>query len=315
MNKINMDMERRTKYFVHVVAILSLISIFIFAILVNGDKNPEKAEASEVEASPQPFTDIALEAKAAIVVDLVNGRELFSKNPDEPLPLASLTKVITALTADLKLPNSLSVRIRDEYLAPEGDSGLISDDVWQARDLRDFTLLTSSNDGAFALAAAAESLGREAVYDIGSRDQFVKAMNDTALEIGLLSSKFYNEHGLDREADKGGAYGSARDMATLFEYIIKNRPAILEATRYDSLSFKSSLKNYLAENTNPYINEIPNVIASKTGYTDLAGGNLVVVFDAGVNMPIAISVLGSSQEGRFSDTLKLVEASLKAISN
>lgn len=310
-----MDIQKRTKYFVHILALLSLVSIFIFAILVSGERSPEKVEASEKVKRPDPFSNISLEARAAIVIDLVNNRELFSKNADEPLPLASLTKVMTALTADKRLPKAVSVKIKNEYLGAEGDSGLLSDDVWNAKDLRDFTLITSSNDGASALAAAAQAFGSSEISVIDSRADFIDAMNETANEIGLLNSKFYNEHGLDREANMGGAYGTARDMATLFEYIIKNDPDVLEATRYDKLSFNSSLKKYLAENTNTYINDIPNVIASKTGYTDLAGGNLVVVFDAGLNMPIVVSVLGSSQEGRFSDTLKLVEASLKSISN
>ena len=67
--------------------------------------------------------------------------------------------------------------------------------------------------------------------------------------------------------------------------------------------------------TNAFIDKIPNVIASKTGYTDLAGGNLVVAFDAGLNRPIIISVLGSSQEGRFADALKLIDATIKQLPN
>ena len=104
-------------------------------------------------------------------------------------------------------------------------------------------------------------------------------------------------------------------MAVLFEYTLKNHPNILEATRYENLEFKSTELAYQASNTNPFINQIPGIIASKTGFTDLAGGNLVVAYDAGLNRPIIISVLGSSQDGRFSDTLKLVGASLDYISN
>lgn len=147
-------------------------------------------------------------------------------------------------------------------------------------------------------------------------------MNDKAREIGLLNTKFFNEHGLDTETDRGGAlnhtvqggaYGSALDMALLFEYTLKNYPQILEATRYKNLQFASASKVYSADNTNIAVDQIPSLLASKTGYTDLAGGNLVVAFDAGLNRPIIISVLGSTQEGRFTDALKLVNASLKYI--
>ena len=209
---------------------------------------------------------------------------------------------MTAIIAEGKLEDGQKIQITEEDLLPEGDSKLVVGDTWGAGDLRDFTLLTSSNDGAFALASV-----------IKSEPQFIKEMNDTAEIIGLSNSKFFNEHGLDRELDKGGAYGSARDMATLFEYTLRNYPEILEATRYKNLEFESSDKKYSAENTNTFIDRIPNIIASKTGFTDLAGGNLVVAFDAGLNRPIIISVLGSTEEGRFTDVLELVEASLKYI--
>jgi D-alanyl-D-alanine carboxypeptidase len=79
------------------------------------------------------------------------------------------------------------------------------------------------------------------------------------------------------------------------------------------LQFASAEKRYSAENTNVVIDKIPNLIASKTGYTDLAGGNLVIAFDAGLNHPIIISVLGSTEKGRFSDVLQLVQATLKQL--
>lgn len=305
--KQKFDIEKRTKYFVHVLFGLFVISILIFSLLIIGAKSLDKKEKVAIANSPNAFDEIKLEAKSAIVWDVINSQELFSKNPDEPLPLASLTKVMTAVTLNGKIKDNQKIEITDEDLTPDGDSKLIVGDIWQADDLRDFTLLTSSNDGAFALAAVSGS-GADS-----SQDKFIKAMNDTASGIGLSNSKFFNEHGLDRELDKGGAYGSARDMAILFEYTLKNYPEILEATRYKNLEFKSDEKTYLAENTNTIIDQIPNVIASKTGYTDLAGGNLVVAFDIGLNRPIIISVLGSTEEGRFSDILELVKASVKYV--
>ena len=303
--------ENRTKYFTHVLASLCFISIVVFLLLIIGNNSLNKNEVEAATEKPDPFESLALEAKSAMVRDVVNERELFAKNPDVPLPLASLTKVMTAVTAYAFLSDSANVKILLEYLEPEGDSGLVVDDIWRASDLRDFTLLTSSNDGAFALAAVAESQTAEKGGD--PQAQFLKAMNNKAAEIGLSNSRFFNEHGLDREMDRGGAYGSARDMALLFEYTLKNYPEILEATRYKSLQFGSAEKVYAADNTNIFINEIPGILASKTGFTDLAGGNLVIAFDSGLNRPIIISILGSTEEGRFADTLKLVNASLKYI--
>lgn len=314
------NIENRTKYFVHVFVFLLLASIIIFGLLLLGNQSLNKKEKTVAVEKPSPFDTLSLEAKGVVVWDTVNEQEIFSKNPDEPLPLASLTKVMTALIASSGISDSSNIKIAEGYLAPDGDSNLVVGDNWRASDLRDFTLLTSSNDGAFALAGAAESKVSNSGND--SHTKFIKSMNDKAKEIGLLNTRFFNEHGLDREVDRGGAtnqtvhggaYGSAIDMALLFEYTLKNYPQILEATRYTNLQFASAAQVYSADNTNTAVDQIPSLLASKTGYTDLAGGNLVIAFDAGLNRPIIISVLGSTQEGRFSDALKLVEASLKYI--
>ncbi len=301
------QIQKRTKYFVRALFLLSIFSIIIFGILVSGEKN--RVTAKEVATKPNYFEDITLESKAVLVWDVVNRQEIFSKNPDIALPLASLTKVMTAITASQVLSPNDPIVITQEDLAPEGDSNLVVGERWQAHDLIDFVLITSSNDGAHALARASEQkMG-------GTMSDFISKMNETAGFIGAENSHFWNEHGLDRDADKGGAYGSARDVGLMFEYAIKQFPKLLEATRYNNISIKSSASVYNAMNTNSKVDQIPGLLASKTGYTNLAGGNLVIAFDTGLNRPIIIAVLGSSQEGRFEDTLKLVDAARKQIQN
>jgi len=311
------EMEKRTKYFVHVLFFLFLASVIVFGLLIIGQKSLLEKNNTQTITKINPFQELNLEAKSVVVWDVINNRELFAKEADTPLPLASLTKVMTALVISAKFPNSSNVKILQEYLEPEGDSKLVVGDIWQAKDLKDFTLLTSSNDGAFALAAVAEAKENNQENELYTqedlRNKFIEEMNNTASEIGLSNSRFFNEHGLDRAVDRGGAYGSAKDMALLFTYILQNYPDMLEATRYKNLQFKSAEKVYSAKNTNDFVDQIPNLIASKTGYTDLAGGNLVIAFDTGLGRPIIISILGSSTDGRFTDALKLSEASLKYI--
>lgn len=310
------SIERRTKYFINILAYLFVASVLIFSLLIIGGKSLNKKGGVTVIdiKTPNAFEELDLEAKGAIVWDVINNRELFSKNSDLPLPLASLTKIMTVIITDRKLNDDQKIKITQKDLTPEGDSKLIVGDIWRTRDLRDFTLLTSSNDGAFALAAVAVAKGADvSVPNFDTETEFVKEMNDTASIIGLSNSRFFNEHGLDKETDRGGAYGSARDMATLFEYTLRNYPEILEATRYKNLQFASAERVYSADNTNVLVDKIPNLIASKTGFTDLAGGNLVIAFNVGLNRPIIISVLGSTEKGRFTDVQKLVEASLKYI--
>jgi D-alanyl-D-alanine carboxypeptidase len=304
------EIEARTRYFVPALVCFCGISIILFSslIIIRGN-SPYKN--TKVKAKINPFENLSLQGKGIMVFDAANNKEIFSKNPDEPLPLASLTKVLTAVVAEKKLGDKDQVEITKEDLTPEGDSGLLVGDKWKAEDLRDFTLLTSSNDGAFALAAISEAKNN------APKSDFIKEMNDTASMAGLTKSRFFNEHGLDinTKEGKGGAYGSARDMVALFRYTLKNYPEILESTRYRNLIISSTNKTYDAENTNILIDNIPNVIASKTGYTELAGGNLVVAYDAGLNHPIIISVLGSTEEGRFEDVQKLVSATMKYITD
>lgn len=312
MKEYLFSIEKRTKSFVSALLVLSLLSVICFLVLIQNEKETF-ASKEAVSQKPDPYQGIALEAKSAFVLDLINNRVLYSKNSSQPLPLASLTKVMTALTTEESVGSDREVVITQDYLTPDGDSGLVPGERWKIKDLLDFTLLTSSNDGAKALAAASaiSVFGLEA----GGKEEnlFVSLMNQEAKRIGLLNTRFFNEHGLDRSLEKGGAYGSAEDMAKLFEYTLKNHPGLLDATKYDVLGFLSSQKAYMAENTNKFVDQIPNMIASKTGFTDLAGGNLVIAFDPGLNRPIIVSVLGSSEGGRFSDVLKLVEATMQSL--
>ena len=261
-----------------------------------------------------PYQTITLSAKAAYVYDLSQNRPLYSSNADEPLALASLTKVMTALTAIELIPAYTVVTIGNDDLAEEGDSGLFGDERWKLKDLLDYSLVVSSNDGARAVASVAGSVDLGTEKSQLGREGFIARMNEKAKEIGLLETHFSNENGLDVAEVSGGAYGSARDMAKLFGYIIENHPELLEATRYDTLTF-TSLSNLVheAKNTNTKIGEIPGLVASKTGFTDLSGGNLVIIFNPEVNHPIAVVVLGSTYDGRFDDVLSLVKATFQAI--
>lgn len=309
--KIIFDIEERTKAFPKFVFVLFLLCTFVFSSLISHDYQ-RKADALRALVK---FESPELMAKAAIVYDVNEHKILYAKNPDLPLPLASLTKVMTAVTAK-KLAGSMDkVSIKLEDLAPEGDSGLKVASDWNTKDLIDYLLIVSSNDGAHALASAAAAW---------SNKDFIAQMNATSKNIGLANTIFYNEHGLDRGESEGGlpdssqagSYGSAQDMAKLFEYALKNQPDILEATRYPELLVRDRNNDiYMATNTNIAANFIPSLIASKTGYTELAGGNLAIAFDAGLERPIIVVVLGSTQEGRFEDTVKLVNETIKYISN
>ncbi|MAF59521.1 MAG: hypothetical protein QF858_02640 [Candidatus Pacebacteria bacterium] len=268
----------------------------------------------EPVATPSPFAEIELEASAAYVFDVNKEEALFSKNSETQLPLASLTKIMTALVAYESAPVDSVIAIEKESIDIEGDSGLSEGDNWLLSDLLGFTLLVSSNDGAHAVASAVESIPSDFEDEAEEETSFIDRMNSRASELGLVQTYFINETGLDPNLSISGGYGSARDTVELFRRAISIAPELLEDTAYSEVEYSNGGEEMLvAENTNEAVNSIPGLIASKTGFTDLAGGNLVIAFDSGLNHPIIITVLGSSIDGRFSDVNKLVSASIKAV--
>lgn len=282
--------------------IQKIIAGFI-VILALGWAGSDIAAQFATPANPtifkNPYNGITIAARAAVVYDPEKHEVLFAHNAFEALPLASITKVMTALVAREGLSPWSEVTIDSQSLATEGDSGLAKNELWKAEDLIRFTLVSSSNDGASALAAA-----------VGTN--FVDQMNGLAQKIGLQQTKFNNPTGLDLAPGQGGAYGSAYDVAKLFSYTLVNHPEVLAATAAPQISLISdSRRRHVASNTNILAANTPGLFASKTGFTDAAGGNLAVAIDLGLRQPVVVVVLGSTEEERFSDINKLVEATAK----
>lgn len=263
-----------------------------------------------------PFVNIQLEGKAAYVYDVTTSNTLFEFNANDVLPLASLTKLMTAVIASEILPTGTVVTINKSDIESEGDSGLFMHERFKLSDIIGFTLMTSSNDGASALAASAGSLGQNAYGEPASesKQKFINEMNRKSQELGLRGTHFYNESGLDVDNEISGGYGTARDIAFLMAYVVKVAHKNIESTTL-TRSTVTSLDNirHQATNTNEEINTIPGIIASKTGYTNLAGGNLAIAFDAGLSRPVVVVVLGSTREGRFKDAEALTWAALEEL--
>jgi D-alanyl-D-alanine carboxypeptidase (penicillin-binding protein 5/6) len=252
---------------------------------------------SEVILALKPLTvsPTAIIAKAAIVLDPATGQVLFSKNGEVSLPLASLTKLMTAETVLSVEKDNASVTITPDDLKPEGDWGFKVGETWSLGQLLKFGLVASSND---AMAAAAASAGPQIIDD----------MNKTAANLGLTQTYFLNPTGLDLDPSTPGAYGSAHDVARLASVFLKNYPELFESTTHASVTIVSASSTLEAASTDVPLLTIPGLIAAKTGYTDLAGGNLVAVFETDINHPLIAVVLGSTRDGRFSDTKTLIDA-------
>ncbi len=277
------------------------------------------------ELALQSFPKVAIQAKSAYVYDVRTKTVLYAKNENARLPLASLTKIMSAVVAEDLSPLYSTITIRPEALEADGDSGLLRDEEWSLKNLLDFSLVTSSNDGMRAVALALGALNRSSSTPEAIVEDFVREMNKKAGALGLNNTYFWNETGLDLasatlpstkpEAIQEGAYGSARDVAVLVEYVIESHPEILAATREATSIFYSRESHaHLAKNTNILVGELPGLLGSKTGYTTAAGGNLVVALDPEIGRPIVIAILGSTNTGRFEDMRRLVNATLNYIS-
>lgn len=306
----------------HALPALVLVLLFLGAVAITMEYEYTKRvphivqSAAAATAAQNPFEGISLTAKSAVVLDLVTGETLYEKNPDIQLPLASLTKVALMLAVSEALPPDAVLTIPYDT-APKGSAErLAKGETWPVKDIMDFTLIASSNAGAEILASEADGALRGRFSDAPEGFAALWRMNSIAQELGLARTYFLNASGLDVSATLSGAYGSARDMATLFSYAATAKPSIFEGTAEDGLllTSPSGSAKTKAFNTNEALGDIPGLIMGKTGMTDLAGGNLAIVFDVGPVHPVVAVVLGSTREERFSDMKMLVERAQLAIS-
>ncbi len=283
-----------------------------------------------------PFKDIFTSARAVFVFDILRNKVIFSRNENEKLPIASLSKLMTAFVAKEQMGDNAIITLTHDDVSTEGDSGLRVGERWRLADLTDTMLLVSSNDAARAIASFVGSEGQNNYTGDSAlaRASFVQMMNDKAKELGLSTMEFFNESGLDvisqtravasvsedsAQADlpatagaTAGGYGSVREIALLLVALREKYPSTLEVTTHKDTQVVSQdgIVHFLA-NTNEAIGNFPGLLASKTGYTNLAGGNLAILFDIGIGHPVVAVVLGSTHKGRFSDMQTLVQATLK----
>lgn len=294
-----------------VALLLALVGIFFWAKSANGEVKPVEEVVPE-QVIINPFEDVRLSGQAAIVKEVATGKILYEKNPDEVLPLASLTKVLTAVTALETMTDEELVQISSASLQYGNDAAFVQGSYFRLKDILKVMLVSSSNTAATVIATAVGENPKVATPELTSLESFVSRMNTVAGNIGMENSSFKNPTGLDENNETVASnFGSARDIARLFEYTLKNYQEILESTQETSLTVHSR-EGYAhkAVNTNNIVGNLPNIIGSKTGYTDIAGGNLAVAIDPGLNTPVIIVVLGSSKDGRFKDVERLSNATL-----
>lgn len=289
-----------------VALILSLVVIAFVGITTIVDIKKEERVQQEQEADRQlrlekAYGSVYLFADSAYVYDDTAQTVLFAKNETVPKPIASITKIMTAAVALDQLPADSIVTITPKALAMEGDNGLAREEKWNLKDLIAFTLVVSSNDGAEAIA--------EAVTDKRPETSFLDLMNAKAKRIGLTATEFKSPTGLDLGTDSASVISSAQDVARLFSLVYHSYPDIFSTTTQQTISITSlsGIRHEVA-NTDKIIDQIPTIRASKTGFTDIAGGTLAILYEAPNGHLIEVVVLDTTKTGRFADILALVSA-------
>ncbi len=323
------------------IALICFIVVEIFAIYIfesgidNGEKisdyqEPEKR--NEAVFSNQnyllPFEkvllpvrrsdviDIELTAKAVLIVDDASGKIIYEKDADKKLPIASLTKLSTALTVlelsdknifidkelagnkiyDLEKP----VIITGRAIEQEGNSVSFKEgEGVKADDLMAAMLIASSNDAAWALA---DDVGRS-MKEGGNIDDFIRLMNKMAEDEKLHETHFSNPTGIDDEAN----YSSARDVLHVAQRLMHYYPETFALTKIKSKNISSTdgKRIHKVENTDKLLGKMEGIVGGKTGFTDEAGEALVLIVKNNANgAVIKVAIIGSKD--RFGEMEKLV---------
>src|SRR3954454_2406663 len=193
--------------------------VLVFSTLAGGFM-ASTAMAAEV-ARVEPLSPPSITAKAVFVTDATSGTELFARDPDAPLPPASLTKLVAALVVVERAGLNDKIEIVQDDLvdAEESQVGLVTGDILTVHDLLVGMLVPSGNDATLALAryVGAQSLS-EPYTPAQVVDAFVSLMNSKAKDLGASATHFVNPTGIDAE----GHVMSARDVATVAKAALQN---------------------------------------------------------------------------------------------
>ncbi len=234
-----------------------------------------------------------IDARAAVLFDTRSGRFLYQKDIYKPVPIASLTKLMTAVVVLENVDLNRDIQVPVEDLNVDGNGAdLVKGEKIRGNDLLKLMLIESSNDAALVFGTEAQKQGVD----------LVKKMNNKALELGMNSTRFTNPAGLD-----DNALSTAADLVKLVEYISKYHKPVWDILKTKSLDIASSDGAVIHHvvNTDQLLGKIPDIIGGKTGFTPVALGMMMLVInvDNGVSNLIGV-ILGSSD--RFSEISKLM---------
>lgn len=242
--------------------------------------------------------DLAPNSKSAILMDFDTGKILYSKNDNEVLPPASMTKIMSMLLIMERIDNK-TLSLTDEVTISENAASmggsqvfLQAGETYKVEELLKGIAIASGND---AVVAMAEKIS-------GSVDDFVALMNEKAKSLGLTNTKFLNPHGLDTE----GHVTTARDMATLARELIKHTSILKFTSIYEDYLKKSDGSSIWLVNTNKLVRFYDGVDGLKTGFTKNAGYCLTSTAKKNNTRFITVVMGSETSDKRSSDTVNML---------
>lgn len=245
--------------------------------------------------------DENLYALSAVLMDGETGRVLYGKEAYKGRPNASTTKVMTCILAlELAKGDDYVQVSRNAASQPQTRLGMREGQQFYLEDLLYSLMLKSHNDSAVAIA---EHIG-------GSVEGFAEKMNEKAKELGCKDTHFVTPNGLDGEDEGGIHHTTARDLALIMAYAIKNATFVhITQTRDYTFTDISGKKHYSVHNTNAFLDMETGVISGKTGFTGNAGYCYVCAVRQDERLFI-VALLGCGWPGnknyKWSDTKKLL---------
>ncbi len=280
-----------------------LSALFFCALISSCGGNPETAprpapRATAVRTATIPLTPPPpIAGESAIVVDVQSGRVLYAKNADQPRPVASTQKIMTALCVlDAgNIDKQIVIQPSDGACEPT-KLGLKPGDSYSRRELVKVLMVKSANDVARTLA---RDVG-------GSQEGFSHLMNQKAAALGMKNSNFLNPNGLTLP----NQYSTARDMAIAATAAYRS-PLIRSyaATKAFTFSFNDG-RTRLIENTNKLLKKVPYCDGMKTGTTDASGRCLISTGSLNGRSVIVV-VLKSNTPNIWNDSEKLLRWALE----
>lgn len=291
------------KAYLKVISILTILTVFCFGLNVRAVNVVSEYDDTgeeifwETAAGVSAIGDtLEIGAASAVLMEVSTGEILYEMNPDEALPPASITKIMSLLLimeaiddGDMTLEENITV---SAHAASMGGSQiwLEENESMSVNDLLKAAVIASANDATVALAERV----------CGSEEGFVAAMNEKAAELGMNSTHFMNATGLDAD----GHISTAHDVAIMSRELIKH-PLIKD---YSTI-WMESLRGGETElvNTNRLVRFYEGATGLKTGTTSGAGYCLSATAERNGLSLVAVIMKGNSSNDRFNGARKLLD--------